>query len=69
MRWDIWDVRKSSNLFVDTQGRIWFIDPSAVFLWFSSRNPLGWVFTGVVLFTARRLARNWSRVNRTGDRG
>lgn len=56
-RWGIHDLRRSNNLFVDSQDQVWLIDPGALFLWFSRRNPIGWIYTGLLLRSARRLAR------------
>lgn len=54
-RWGMNDVRQSNNLLLDETGRIWLIDPAAFFFWFSSRNPLGRLYTRVLLQSARRL--------------
>lgn len=54
-RWGMHDLRHSNNLWVDSAGRIWLIDPGALFLWFSRRNPVGWLYTSVLLASARRL--------------
>ncbi len=54
-RWGMHDLRYSNNLLVDEEGRIWLIDPGAFFLWFSRRNPLGWVYTTLLMLTCRRM--------------
>lgn len=51
------DVRRSNNLFVDTAGEVWLIDPGALFFWFSRRNPIGWLYTAILLRTAERMLR------------
>lgn len=56
-RWGMHDVRRSNNYLVEDSGRIWLIDPGAVFFWFSSRNPIGWLYTRLLILSARRMAR------------
>lgn len=51
------DIRRSNNLFLDAGGGIWLIDPGAMFFWFSRRNPLGRLYTAVLVRSALRLAR------------
>ncbi len=60
-RWGMHDVRRSNNLLVDVNARIWLIDPGALFFWFSRRNIIGRVYTGVLLRSARRLARRGTK--------
>ncbi len=56
-RWGMHDLRRSNNLFVTDEGQIWLIDPGALFLWFSRRNPIGMIYTSVLLWSGRRMLR------------
>lgn len=60
-RWGMHDVRRSNNLLVDLEGRVWLIDPGALFFWFSSRNIVGRVYTRVLLGSAERMVRAAAR--------
>ncbi len=63
LRWGQHDLRRSNNLFLDTDGRIWLIDPGAFFFWFSSRNPVGRVYTWILLQSARRMLSRTSKAD------
>ncbi|MDQ3327171.1 MAG: hypothetical protein M3506_01420 [Chloroflexota bacterium] len=59
-RWGMHDLRRSNNLFVTDDGEIWLIDPGALFLWFSRRNPVGMLYTSLLLWSGRRMLRKRS---------
>ena len=60
-RWGMHDVRRSNNLFVDASGHIWLIDPGALFFWFSARNPIGKLYTALLIRSTRRMTRRSGR--------
>lgn len=67
-RWGMHDVRRSNNYMLDRDGRLWLIDPSSLFFWFSRRNPVGRLYTGLLLATAHRLARRARGAKAKGER-
>ncbi len=60
-RWGMHDLRRSNNYLLDTEGRLWLIDPGALFFWFSRRNPIGRLYTGLLLWSGRRLVERLDR--------
>lgn len=60
--WGLHDIRNSANFILTDDGKLWLLDPSSFFLWFSRRNLVGWVYTSFLLRSARRLQRRASGV-------